>query len=96
MSDPGALHDIALSREFAGLGWDSRLPEESTILRLRHLLEEHKLADQILAVDNELLRDEGSLLAAGRLVDATLISAPRSTRKASRECDPEAVSGASA
>ena len=39
-----ALHDIALFREFAGLGWDSRLPDESTILRFRHLLEKNQLA----------------------------------------------------
>lgn len=41
--------------EFAALGWDTRLPDESTILRLRHLLEKHKLAERILATVNELL-----------------------------------------
>lgn len=48
LSDPAmeeALHDIALFREFAGLGWDSRIPDESTILRFRHLLEKNKLTD---------------------------------------------------
>ena len=45
-----ALHGVPLFREFASLGWDSRLPDESTILRFRHLLERHKLAEQILAV----------------------------------------------
>ena len=59
LSDPAmeeALHDMPLFREFASLGWDSRLPDESTILRFRHLLEKHKLAEQILALVNELLR----------------------------------------
>lgn len=48
LSDPAmeeALHDVTLFREFAELDWDTRLPDESTILRFRHLLEEHKLAE---------------------------------------------------
>lgn len=53
LSDPAmeeALHDVPLLREFAVLGgWDDRLPDESTILRLRHVLEKHKLAERILA-----------------------------------------------
>ena len=84
-----ALHDIALLREFAGLGWDSRLPDESTILRLRHLLERHKLADQILALVNELLTGKGLLLKAGTAVDATLIAAPSSMKNKDGARDPE-------
>jgi IS5 family transposase len=92
LSDPAmeeALHDVPLFREFAGLGWDTRLPDESTILRFRHLLEKHKLAEQILALVNELLRDKGLLLKAGTVVDATLIAAPSSTKNASGERDPD-------
>jgi IS5 family transposase len=92
LSDPAmeeALHDVPLFREFAGLGWDKRLPDESTILRFRHLLEKHKLAEQILATINELLRDKGLLLKAGTVVDATLIAAPSSTKNQSGERDPE-------
>ena len=92
LSDPAmeeALHDIALFREFAGLDWDSRLPDESTILRFRHLLEKHKRAEQIFAVVNDLLRDKGLLLKAGTVVDAALIAAPNSTKNASGERDPE-------
>ncbi|HHT9769635.1 TPA: IS5 family transposase [Legionella pneumophila] len=92
LSDPAmeeALHDIALFREFAGLGWDSRLPDESTILRFRHLLERHKLAEQMLGLVNDLLRDKGLMLKAGTVVDATLISAPSSTKNTSGERDPE-------
>jgi transposase, IS5 family len=91
LSDPAmeeALHDIALFREFAGLGWDSRLPDESTILRFRHLLERHQLAEQILALISELLATKGLMLKAGTVVDATLISAPSSTKNASGERDP--------
>ena len=92
LSDPAmeeALHDTPLFREFAGLGWDTRLPDESTILRFRHLLEKHKLAEQILALVNELLRDKGLLLKAGTVVDATLIAAPSSTKNSSGTRDPE-------
>jgi IS5 family transposase len=92
LSDPAmeeALHDVPLFREFAALGWDTRLPDESTILRFRHLLEKHKLAEQILGVINELLSDKGLLLKAGTVVDATLIAAPSSTKNQSGERDPE-------
>ena len=93
LSDPAmeeALHDVPLYREFAGLDdWGKPLPDESTILRFRHLLERYKLGGQILLVVNELLRDKGLMLRAGTVVDATLISAPSSTKNASGERDPE-------
>ena len=92
LSDPAmeeALHDIPLLREFAGLGWDTRIPDESTILRFRHLLEKHKLTDQILTLVNDLLRAKGLMLKAGTVVDATLISAPSSTKNDSGERDPQ-------
>ncbi len=93
LSDPAmeeALHDVPLYREFAGLdNWTVRLPDESTILRFRHLLEKHKLAAQILALVNDILRDKGLMLRAGTVVDATLISAASSTKNASGERDPE-------
>ena len=92
LSDPAmeeALHDVPLFREFAGLNWETRLPDETTILRFRRLLEEHKLAPQILVVVNELLGAKGLLLRTGTVVDATLIAAPSSTKNASGERDPE-------
>jgi IS5 family transposase len=92
LSDPAmeeALHDVPLFREFAGLTVGQRLPDETTILRFRHLLEEHKLSDQILATVNELLRRKGLLLKAGTVVDATLIAAPSSTKNKTGERDPE-------
>ena len=85
LSDPAmeeALHDVPLFREFANLSWDNRLPDESTILRFRHLLERHKLAQQILGTVNDLLKDKGLMLKAGTVVDATLIAAPSSTKNA--------------
>lgn len=93
LSDPAmeeALHDVPLFREFAGLGgWDDRLPDESTILRFRHVLEKHKLAERILATVNLLLGAKGLMLRSGTVVDATLIAAPSSTKNASGERDPE-------
>jgi IS5 family transposase len=92
LSDPAmeeALHDVPLFREFAGLNYESRLPDESTILRFRHLLEEHKLAGQILQTVNGVLQAKGLMLKAGTVVDATLIAAPSSTKNASGQRDPE-------
>ena len=92
LSDPAmeeALHDMPLFREFAGLNWDTAVPDETTILRFRRLLEDNKLAPQILALVNELLGAKGLLLRAGTVVDATLIAAPSSTKNASGERDPE-------
>jgi IS5 family transposase len=92
LSDPAmeeALHDVPLFREFAGLNFETRLPDESTILRFRHLLQEHKLAEQILQTVNEMLQAKGLLLKAGTVVDATLIAAPSSTKNDSGQRDPE-------
>ena len=93
LSDPAmeeALHDTPVLREFAGLdNWTSRLPDETTVLRFRHLLEKHKLAPQILTVINDLLRAKGLMLRVGTAIDATLIAAPSSTKNASGQRDPE-------
>jgi transposase, IS5 family len=93
LSDPAmeeALHDMALFRDFAGLGnWNEPVPDETTILRFRRVLEKHKLAPQILQTINDLLRSKGLMLRAGTVVDATLIAAPSSTKNAAGERDPE-------
>ena len=93
LSDPAmeeALYDVPMYREFVGL--DSgieRLPDESTILRFRHLLEEHELGIRIMAAINATLAKKGLLLKTGSVVDATLIAAPSSTKNSSGERDPE-------
>ena len=92
LSDPAmeeAFFDTPLYREFALLEQFGRLPDESTILRFRHRLEKHKLAEQILSVVNELLSKKGLLLKAGTAVDATLIAAPTSTKNKDKKRDPE-------
>jgi len=93
LSDPAmeeALHDVPLYREFSKLdGATARLPDETTILRFRHLLERHDLAVDMLRVVNDLLQHKGLMLHTGTAVDATLISASSSTNNADGERDTE-------
>jgi IS5 family transposase len=92
LSDPAmeeAFFDVPLYREFAQLEAFGRLPDESTILRFRHRLEEHKLAEQILRVVNDILLQRGLLLKTGTVVDATLIPVPSSTKNKDHKRDPE-------
>jgi IS5 family transposase len=93
LSDPAmeeALHDTPVFREFAKIGQGvSRLPDETTILRFRHLLERHDLAPDMLRLVNDILGAKGLLLRTGTVVDATLIAAPSSTKNADGQRDPE-------
>jgi len=93
LSDPAmeeALYDTPMFREFAHLDrGEDHLPDESTLLRFRHMLEAHDLSIQILATVNATLSAKGLLLKQGTVVDATLIAAPSSTKNSSGERDPE-------
>jgi transposase, IS5 family len=93
LSDPAmeeALYDTPMFREFAGLDMgEDHLPDESTILRFRHLLETHQLSVQNLATVNTTLTAKGLLLKQGTVVDATLIAAPSSTKNQHGERDIE-------
>ena len=93
LSDPAmeeALYDRPMFREFAGLDMgEDNLPDESTILRFRHLLEKNNLSLQLLATVNATLTAKGLMLKSGTVVDATLIAAPSSTKNSSGERDPE-------
>ena len=85
-----ALYDMPLLRSFAQLDAGAEtLPDETTILNFRHLLEAHDLADVIFAEVNSLLRERGVLLREGTITDATLIDAPSSTKNGSQTRDPE-------
>lgn len=82
-SDPAMeeeLHERPLYRRFAGLDGAVRMPDETTILRFRHLLEKHQLAPQVLAAINTGLAQQGLMLKTGTIVDATIIAAPSSTK----------------
>ena len=90
-SDPAmeeALYETTILRQFAGLSLE-RIPDETTSLNFRRLLEKHELAAGILAVINGYLGDRGLSLRQGTIVDATLINAPSSTKNKDGERDPE-------
>ena len=92
LSDPSmeeALYEIASLRTFAGLKLSAPIPDETTILNFRHLLEEYDLAADILKQVNAHLTRKGLLLKRGSIVDATIIAAPSSTKNADGERDPE-------
>lgn len=90
-SDPAmeeALYETTILRQFAGLNLE-RIPDETTILNFRRLLEKHELAAGILAVINGYLGDRGLSLRQGTIVDATLINAPSSTKNKDGKRDPD-------
>ncbi len=93
LSDPMAeemLYDSDAMRRFAGIELgDDRIPDETTILNFRHLLEKHQLTEQLFAEVNRYLADQGITLRSGTLVDATIIDAPSSTKNKARARDPE-------
>lgn len=93
LSDPQAedsLYDIEPMRRFAGIELaEDVVPDETTILRFRHLLEKHRLTEAIFAEVRTLLEKRGLLLKSGTIVDATIIAAPSSTKNATEERDPE-------
>jgi IS5 family transposase len=92
LSDPGieeAFYDSAPLRRFAGVDLGiAAAPDETTILRFRHILEQHELCGQMLDTVNLYLESKGIRISTGTIVDATLINAPSSTKNASKERDP--------
>ncbi len=93
LSDPqaeDAIYDSESMRRFAKVELaEDRVPDESTILRFRHLLEKHRLTEAIFEAVKDLLTEHHLLLRAGTIVDATIIAAPSSTKNATRTRDPE-------
>lgn len=93
LSDPqaeDAVYDSESMRRFVGveLG-DDVVPDETTILRFRHLLEKHRLTEAIFAAVRDLLEERRLLLRSGTIVDATIIAAPSSTKNRTGTRDPE-------
>jgi len=92
LSDPAmeeALVDTPVMRRFAQLGGMDEVPDETTILNFRRLLETHDLAGKIFQQVNAHLARKGLSLRSGTIVDATIINAPSSTKNADGERDPE-------
>jgi transposase, IS5 family len=84
-----ALYEIASMRQFARLTLTQPIPDETTILNFRRLLEDNELAPEILGRVNAYLSRKKLLLKRGSIVDATIIAAPSSTKNADGERDPE-------
>src|SRR5207249_5871174 len=93
LSDPAAedaIYDSESMRRFARVELsDDVVPDETTILRFRHLLEEHHLTAAIFAAVRDLLSEKRLLVQSGTIVDATIIAAPSSTNNAAQARDPE-------
>jgi IS5 family transposase len=93
LSDPAveeSLYDSVSMRAFVGidLGRDGA-PDETTVCKFRHLLERNKLGEKIFVTVNAYLKKNGVKTATGTIVDATIISAPGSTKNADKARDPE-------
>ena len=85
-----ALHDVAVFRPFCGIDLGrERVPDATTLLKFRHVLEEHKLGAAMFAKVGELLLANGMKLSGGTIVDATLIAAPPSVKNEEKARDPE-------
>ena len=93
LSDPAledALIEVPTMRRFAGIDMLSdRIPDETTILAFRHLLEKHNLGEQIFETVKAHLKERGMAMKQGTIIDATLIAAPSSTKNKAGERDPE-------
>ena len=96
LSDPAMedlLYEAESARRFAGLRLTEALPDESTILHFRHLLERHQLGQGLFAEIRDHLEEQGVRLREGTIVDATIIEAPSSTKNRTGERDPGDAAG---
>jgi len=85
-----ALYDSAILRQFAGIDLGQEpVPDETTVCKFRHLLEEHQLGGAMLETVNQHLQEKGVRITTGTIVDATIIHAPSSTKNREEKRDPE-------
>src|SRR5213596_3800945 len=93
LSDPAveeALYDSGGMRQFVGIDLGCEpVPDETTVCKFRHLLEEHQLGEQILGQVNLHLQAQGVRITTGTIVDATILHAPTSTKNREQQRDPE-------
>src|SRR6516162_881238 len=93
LSDPAveeALYDSLAMRRFVGIDLGCEpVPDETTVCRFRHLLEEHDLGRQLFDEVQQHLAVKGLKVATGTIVDATIINAPSSTKNAGKARGPE-------
>ncbi|MGA2647927.1 MAG: IS5 family transposase [Candidatus Sulfotelmatobacter sp.] len=93
LSDPGveeAVYDSIVLRQFVGIDLGREpVPDETTVCKFRHLLEEHNLGERILGTVNLHLQSKGVRITTGTIVDATILHAPSSTKNREQQRDPE-------
>jgi len=93
LSDEGveeAIYDSYAMRRFMGLDFAvEQVPDATTLLHFRHLLEKHKLGEKLFEAQNEIFDEQGWIMRGGTIVDATIIAAPSSTKNASGTRDPQ-------
>ena len=93
LSDPGAeevLYDSRAMRQFVGIDLGKEpVPDETTILNFRHLMERHNLGDEMFRLVNVYLAENGLKVSRGTIVDATIIDAPTSTKNKDKTRDPD-------
>jgi transposase, IS5 family len=93
LSDEGvedAVYDSYAMRRFLGLDFAlEQVPDASTLLHFRHLLEKHSLGEKLFAAQNEIFQAQGWIMRGGSIVEATIIAAPSSTKNAAGERDPQ-------
>jgi IS5 family transposase len=93
LSDPGAeeaLYDSAAMRNFVGVDLGREpVPDETTMCKFRHLLEEHEMGRKLFEQVHLHLEKQGIKISKGTIVDATIINAPSSTKNASQSRDPD-------
>jgi IS5 family transposase len=93
LSDPAveeALYDSRALRQFVGIDLGREpVPDETTVCKFRHLMEQHNLGDQLFHLVNQFLQENGLKVSRGTIVDASIIHAPGSTKNKQKQRDPE-------
>ena len=93
LSDEGiedAIYDSYAFRSFMKINFfDEQVPDATTLLKFRHLLEKNKIPQQFFQAINRALESGGCMMRGGTIVDATIIQAPSSTKNTTGKCDPE-------
>ena len=93
LSDEGvedAIYDSYAFRKFMNIDFmKEQVPDTTTLLKFRHLLEENHLGEEFFKAINRVMEATGHIMYGGTIVDATIISAPSSTKNAEKKRDPE-------
>ena len=85
-----AIYDSYAFRKFIGINFnEEQVPDATTLLKFRHLLEENHLGEQMFKAINYVLEQGGAMMKGGTIVDATIINAPSSIKNAEKARDPE-------